>query len=87
MNQPKTRDAGPGTLLDLPAGTWGEVGSLSGDEEICAKLAEIGFTPGEWVHVNAVLPLGGAVAIDLRGTSFALRRDEAACVRVREVTP
>ena len=77
----------PGTLLDLPEGTWGEVGSLAGDEETCAKLAEIGFTPGEWFRVSAVLPLGGAIAVALRGTTFALRKNEAACVRVREVAP
>ena len=73
----------PGTLLDLPAGTWCEIGSLAGDEETCAKLAELGFTPGEWVRVNAVLPLGGAVAVALRGAVFALRRSEAACVELR----
>ena len=76
-----------GTLLDLPVGAWGEVAQVGGDEDLRARLTEAGFTPGEWVRVTAALPLGGALAVNLRGGTFALRRTEAACVRIREAAP
>jgi ferrous iron transport protein A len=45
------------------------------------RLAEIGFVPGEPVMVTARgRPGGDPLAVRVGGSSFALRRAEAACV-------
>jgi ferrous iron transport protein A len=46
-------------------------------------LAEIGFLPGERVTVTARSPWGGdPMVVRIGQSTFALRRAEAACVRV-----
>lgn len=72
------------TLLDLPIGTWGQIGRLAGDPELCERLSELGFTAGEWARPVAQAPWGGALAVNLRGAVFALRTGEAACVKITE---
>jgi ferrous iron transport protein A len=51
-----------------------------GDSVICQRLLEVGFTPGQSVTVLAAAPLKGPLAVTLRGTIMALRREEAACI-------
>ncbi len=46
-------------------------------------LAEIGFLPGEGVELLALGPFGGdPLVVRVGDSTFALRRAEAACVRV-----
>ena len=46
-------------------------------------LAEIGFLPGETVQLTAWGPFGGdPLVVRVGDSTFALRRAEAACVRV-----
>jgi ferrous iron transport protein A len=67
--------------LDCPAEVVAlEVGASG--EELPARLAELGFLPGERVRLIARLPLGGPLAVRIGTGTFALRREEAACVRV-----
>ena len=48
------------------------------------RLLEIGFVPGESVEViGEARPGGDPIAVRVGGTSFALRRREAAAVSVR----
>jgi len=48
------------------------------------RLADIGFLPGERVHLIARgLPGGDPLAVRIGTSTFALRRAEAACVHVR----
>lgn len=48
------------------------------------RLLEIGFVPGETVEViGEARPGGDPIAVRVGGTSFALRRREAAAVSVR----
>lgn len=75
------------TLCAIPPGTWTEIRALAGDPGLCARLAELGFTPGEWIRCVASAPFGGPVSVAMRGTIFALRRAEAACVVVEEAGP
>ncbi len=73
-------------LPELPIGTWGQIEGICGDDETCQRLVEMGFTPGEWVRLVTAAPLEGALAINLRGTTFALRRAEAHCIRMKGCT-
>jgi ferrous iron transport protein A len=52
--------------------------------DLVLRLVEIGFLPGERVRIVARgFPGGDPLAVRVGGTTFALRRHEAACIRVR----
>ena len=48
------------------------------------RLTELGFIPGE--RVTKLLHNRGMAAFSLQGTLIALRKTDAACVSVREVS-
>jgi ferrous iron transport protein A len=51
--------------------------------DLTRRLADLGFLPGERVHVLARGPLGGEpVAVRIGTATFALRRLEADCIRI-----
>jgi len=60
-----------------------DTGRGSGDSLI-ARLRDIGFVPGARCEVVARMWLGGdPIAVRIGGSTFALRRAEAAAVRVQ----
>ncbi|MFT3762651.1 MAG: FeoA domain-containing protein [Pseudoxanthomonas sp.] len=75
------------TLLELPrriAGTVESVEDRVPGDAIARRLRELGFVAGEPVEVVAAGPLGGEpLLVQVGFTRFALRRAEAARVRVR----
>lgn len=77
------------TLLDLALHEKANVGRVvvAGEApEWAAWLAEIGFLPGESVHVVAWGPFGGdPIVVRVGDSTFALRRAEAACVQVERL--
>ena len=76
-------------LTELPLRRPGRVAGLAtvaGDaagEELSLRLAEIGLLEGERVEVIARAAFGGPLAVRVGSATFALRRIEAAAVRVR----
>lgn len=51
---------------------------------VARRLIELGFVPGEPLEIIAVVrPGGDPIAVRVGGTCFALRRSEAAAVRVQ----
>ena len=76
-------------LSDLPrfvAGTVRTVEAVSGDDPIARRLADLGFVPGETVRLIATGPIGAdPLLVQVGFTRFALRRSEAARVRLEEV--
>ncbi len=59
-----------------------EVVSPDGQPDWADRLAEIGFLAGEQVQVLSRVPGGDPIAVRVGTSTFALRRAEAACVRV-----
>ncbi|MFZ3124018.1 MAG: FeoA family protein [Acidovorax sp.] len=58
------------------------------DGDVLLRLLEIGFVPGERVRVVArAFPAGDPLAVRVGRTTFALRRREAALVRVSTTAP
>ena len=54
-------------------------------DPIARRLRDLGFVPGEVVRVVARAPMGGdPMLIQIGSTRFALRRNEARRVHVRE---
>ncbi len=70
------------TLLDLKRGEWGTIVGVEGEENLCLRLLEMGFTPGESIRYVARALFDDPVAVNLRGTLFALRKGEAECIKV-----
>ncbi|MFC4728175.1 FeoA family protein [Coralloluteibacterium thermophilus] len=73
-------------LAQLPRNSSGIVEGLEAgaDDPIARRLGELGFVPGETVRVVAVAPLGGdPLVVEIGDTRFALRRSEAARVRLQ----
>ncbi len=64
---------------------WGRVEQLEGDPGLCFRLMELGFTPGELIRRVAASPFNDPIVLAVRGTSFALRRGEALCIKVKPI--
>lgn len=75
------------TLTELPHRTQAIVDSvldLGENDKIARRLRELGFVDGEQVEVVAKGPLGAEpLLVQVGFTRFALRRSEAARVRLR----
>ncbi len=75
-------------LSDLPAGTHGTVlavrsAQADADPQMLHRLGELGFLPGEPVHLLRRGPGGREpLAVQIGETMFALRLIEAQCVEV-----
>ncbi len=69
-------------LETVKAGFEGVVQSISGENVIVSRLYELGFLPGEKIRVVMKALFGGPVVVSVRGTSVALRRSEAVCIKV-----
>jgi Fe2+ transport system protein FeoA len=70
-------------LSDVPLNHWFRIVNLEGPPEDCNRLMDLGFTPGEEVIVTHAVPLGDPLVVRLRGAQLALRKREAAWIRVR----
>ncbi len=76
------------SLDDLPAGGHATVTALhraspEADNALLRRLAEIGFLPGEPVHLLRRGPGGREpLAVQVGDTMFALRAIEARCIQV-----
>jgi len=76
------------TLDQVDTGQWFTVVDLvrsdrADDQDLLLRLAEIGFVSGERVRIVATGMFGREpLAVRLGHTTFALRRHEAALVRV-----
>jgi ferrous iron transport protein A len=63
-------------------GEVGALGSDAGRDSLIARLRDIGFVPGARCEIVARMWLGDPLAVRIGGSTFALRRVEAAAVRV-----
>lgn len=75
-------------LIDLPARTPAIVESVDEhvpNDNIARRLRELGFVDGEEVQIVAKGPFGAEpLLVQVGFTRFALRRSEAARIRVRD---
>jgi len=76
------------SLDEFPSHQWATVLDVTHpdggqDHDLVLRLAEIGFVPGEPVRIVATgVPGREPLAVRLGHTTFALRRHEAAMIRV-----
>lgn len=69
-------------LLDAPLNTCCRIVGLDGPETECRRLLDLGLTPGEEMAVVQSVPFGDPLVVEVRGMRLALRRREAAWIRV-----
>lgn len=70
------------TLASLDLHKPALIRDLQGDPVVVSRLREIGFVRGEEVVAIGRAPFGEPILVDLRGAVIALRKAEAACVKL-----
>ena len=76
------KNGNPHTLADLRIGEKAIIDSFT-DQEVSAKLLEMGCLPGEQVELRNIAPLGDPIAIFVSGYMLGLRKSEASSVVIR----
>ncbi len=74
------------SLKDVRVGQQARVVGLNASGVIKRRIMDMGITKGALVHVHKVAPLGDPIEITVRGYELSLRKDEAACVEVTDIT-
>jgi ferrous iron transport protein A len=69
-------------LSTVPLNRPVRIERLDGPEQDCARLLDLGFTPGETIAVTHLAPLGDPIVVRVRGALLALRKREAAWIFV-----
>lgn len=69
-------------LTELRVGQRATIVAIGGHGAVRRRYMEMGLTKGEPVQVTHVAPLGDPVAYRVKGYELALRREEAAHIRV-----
>ena len=70
------------SLLEAAHNKLYRIDRLEGPEAECLRLLDLGLTPGEEMVIVQSVPLGDPLVVAVRGMRLALRRREAAWVRV-----
>jgi ferrous iron transport protein A len=71
------------TIATSPLNHEATILDLQGDAVVLGRLREIGFIRGEHVRVWGRAPFGEPILVEIRGTSVALRKEEAQCVLLK----
>jgi len=69
-------------LSTVPLNQPVRIERLDGPSKDCARLLDLGFTPGEVLTVTHLAPLGDPLVVRVRGALLALRKREAAWILV-----
>lgn len=74
------------TLEAFEIGESGRVKAVAGEGKIKRRLFDMGITPGAEILMRKHAPLGDPIEVTVRGYELTLRKTEAACVTMTEVT-
>lgn len=69
-------------LSNLSLGQKGNIYDFIEENDTCARLEEMGVTPGEQVEIVRYAPLGDPIEIRIRGYLLSIRREEADLIKV-----
>ena len=75
------------SLRDINPGQSATIVRVGGASALRRRIVEMGYVPGEVIHVERVAPLGDPVAFRIKGYRLSLRREEAAVIEVTLETP
>ena len=71
-------------LSELAVGCKATIYDYVEESDTCARLEEMGVTPGEAVEVLRFAPLGDPIEIRIRGYLLSLRKEEASLIKVKQ---
>ncbi|HMG36542.1 MAG TPA: ferrous iron transport protein A [Blastocatellia bacterium] len=71
------------SLLEAARNKTYFIDRLEGPEAECRRLLDLGLTPGEEMCLVQAVPFGDPLVVEVRGMRLALRRREAAWIRLR----
>jgi ferrous iron transport protein A len=76
------------SLANLPVGAQGRCARLCTDCPVSfkKKLLAIGIIPGSMIAVIRIAPLGCPFEIEVCGSRYFLRRSEAACIFIENLS-
>ena len=80
LRQARSRSPHPTTLNDWQPGLPGVVTEVAGSSRLAARLRELGVIPGRPIRV---LRSGTPLIVEVDGSRFGMRPQDAAAVRVR----
>ena len=69
-------------LSSLSRGEKGVIYDFIEENDTCARLEEMGVTPGETVEIIRYAPLGDPIEIKVRGYLLSMRKEEADLIQV-----
>jgi len=69
-------------LSELSIGERGRITDFIEENDACARLEEMGMTPGESIEVIRYAPLGDPIEVKVRGYLLSLRKEEADLIKV-----
>jgi len=70
-------------LSELTIGQHGIITDFIEENDACARLEEMGMTPGERIEVIRYAPFGDPIEVKVRGYLLSLRKKEADLIEVR----
>ncbi len=83
-NSDRPEPSSPTRLSDLPVGAHAVVVQVQAPGPIRRRLLEMGFVRGELLKVEKLAPLGDPMELVIKGYHLSLRRQESACILVRQ---
>ncbi len=82
----KIKKKGPGKMKSASELTNGEnavIVGIDNSHPSAKRLIELGFTPGQEIQLVGKSFFDDPIALAVRGTIIAVRKSEAACLKVR----
>ncbi len=75
------------TLDQVKPGYGGIITAVGGEGALRHRLLDMGLTPKTRVKVRKVAPMGDPIELYLRGYVLTIRREDAAKIELKEVSP
>lgn len=75
----------PESLASLGAGERAVIHALNAGDRFRRRLLDLGFVPGTVVEAVRRSPFGDPVAVSVRGTTIALRLEDAGRIAIRRL--
>ncbi|MFU0825281.1 FeoA family protein [Clostridium sp.] len=72
------------SIVDLRPGQDGFIKNIMGDEKLSKRLLALGCIEGTKVTLKNKAPLGDPIIINVRGFDLAIRKKDAANIKIRE---
>ncbi len=69
-------------LDELKPGQCATVLNIEGDSHFRQRLIAMGVTPGTWVMLRKLAPLGDPMEIKIRNYSLSIRRKDARSIKI-----